>query len=267
MSSMHELLDALRGHYRRHKRDLPWRYTGDPYRILVSEIMLQQTQVERVVPFYKKFIRRFPSARSLARSKFSEVLLAWQGLGYNRRAKFLHAAAKRIAKSGFPKVVGEIEALPGVGRYTARAVAVFAYNRKEVLLETNIRTVFLHHFFRTKRTVADKKILPLIERALEDSGMEPRDFYAALMDYGAHLKKRGIALNPKSAHYAKQSKFKGSARELRGKILRELLKHRATLTMLAHRVPRNQHDLAHELARLTAEGLVAIRGRYFTIPE
>jgi A/G-specific adenine glycosylase len=265
--SMQGLLQVLKGHYRRNRRDLPWRYTLDPYRILVSEVMLQQTQVERVIPFYKKFVRRFPTARSLSAARFPKVLEAWQGLGYNRRAKFLHLAARRIAKKGFPKTPEEIEELPGVGRYTARAVAAFAFNSREAFIETNIRTVFLHHSFPGRRKVGDREILPLIAQALKESRMEPRDFYAALMDYGAHLKQNGVKLNSRSAHYTKQSKFEGSARQVRGAILRELLKHHATLAMLAHRIPRNREELAHELTRLSAEGLVALRGRYFSIPD
>ena len=231
--------------------------------------MLQQTQVERVVPFYKKFIRKFPTARALSKAKFSEVLAAWQGLGYNRRAKYLHQASKIVAKRGFPKQAEDIEKLPGVGHYTARAVAAFAWNRPEVFIETNIRTVFLYHsnVLQNVRTISDAEILPLVEKALKESRMQPRDFYTALMDYGAHLKREGIRLNSKSAHYTRQSKFKGSARELRGAILRELLKHKATLTVLAHKIPRNRDELTRELSRLASEGLVKLRGRYFTIRD
>lgn len=264
---MKELLRALKKHYGAHRRDLPWRKTRDPYNILVSEVMLQQTQVERVVPYYERFVEQFPSARALAATPLQKVLSAWQGLGYNRRAKFLHEAAKLITKSGFPRAVGEIEKLPSVGYYTARAIAVFAWNYPEVFVETNIRTVFLYHLFPNRRKVADKEILALVAEALVRSYMEPRDFYAALMDYGAFLKKEGIKLNAKSKHYSPQSKFEGSTRQLRGAILRELLRHHATLSVLAHKIPRNQQELAHELTRLTAEGLVALRGRYFSIPK
>jgi A/G-specific adenine glycosylase len=264
---MDELLHALKGHYRANRRDLPWRHTTDPYRILVSEMMLQQTQVERVVPFYKKFVRRFPSARSLARSPFSEVLRHWQGLGYNRRAKYLHLAARQIAERGFPRWPEDIEALPGVGRYTARAVAAFAFNEPVVLIETNVRTVFIYHCFKNRKRVSDKAILPLVEHALAHSGMEPKDFYAAVMDYGAHLKKSGVKLNQKSAHYSKQTKFAGSARQLRGSIMRELLKHHATLAVLSHEVLRSREEVEHELGRLCNEGLVRLRGRYFSIPD
>lgn len=135
-------------HYKKHGRhELPWRKTHDPYRILVSEVMLQQTQVQRVQPYYREFLKQFPTARRLAEAPLSEVLKAWQGLGYNRRAKMLHAAAKEIAKHGMPKTALELEKLPGVGPYTARAVATFAYDADEILIETNIRTVVFHHFF------------------------------------------------------------------------------------------------------------------------
>lgn len=264
---MNDLLHALRGYYRANRRDLPWRHTTDPYRILVSEMMLQQTQVERVTPFYIKFVRRYPSAKKLAAAKLSAVLQHWQGLGYNRRAKYLHMAARQIAERGFPRWVEDIEALPGVGRYTARAVAAFAFNEPVALIETNVRTVFIHHFFKRRKKVSDKAILPLVERALQESGMEPRDFYAALMDYGSHLKKSGIKVNVKSSHYSRQAPFAGSARQLRGAIMRELLKHHATLSMLSHGILRSREDIEHELGRLTSEGLVALRGRYFSISD
>ncbi len=265
-ANLKTLVWELRHHYFEEERaHLPWRASRDPYKILVSEIMLQQTQVERVIPYYNKFIREFPSARVLARVSLTNVLRVWQGLGYNRRAKYLHQAAKILAKTKTSKLSTEfLETLPGVGHYTARAVAAFAFNRPEVFVETNIRTVFFYHL-KTKRKLSDKQLLPLVERALKESGLEPREFYAAMMDYGAHLKRRGIRLNSKSAHYKKQSTFKGSARQLRGAIVRELLVHQATLSTLVHRFPRNQQDVAHELSRLIAEGLVALHGRYFAI--
>ncbi len=228
--------------------------------------MLQQTQVERVVPFYKAFVREFPSARVLARVSLAQVLRAWQGLGYNRRAKYLHEAAKVITKKGFPKTIEEIEQLPGVGHYTARATAAFAYNKPEVFVETNIRTVFFYHL-GSRRKLSDKKLLPLVEQALAESKMEPREFYAAMMDYGAHLKKQGIRLNHKSAHYVKQSVFEGSARQLRGAILRELLHHQASLSTLAHHIPRSKEDVAHALSGLVAEGLVHLHGKFFSVED
>ncbi len=263
-----KLIWEARRYYREEARThLPWRASRDPYKILVSEVMLQQTQVERVIPYYKKFIRTFPSARVLARVSLLNVLHVWQGLGYNRRAKFLHQTAKILAKTKITELTtGFLESFPGVGHYTARAVSSFAFNRPEVFVETNIRTVFFYHL-KSRRKLTDKQLLPLVGRALKESGMEPREFYAAMMDYGAHLKKQGTRLNSKSKHYTKQAKFEGSVRQLRGAILRELLVHQATLSMLVHRIPRNQQDVAHELARLAAEGLIKLHGKFFAVAD
>jgi len=240
----------------------------DPYKILVSEMMLQQTQVERVVPYYKKFIKSFPTAASLARAPMSKVHAHWQGLGYNRRAKYLRDAAAILAKhKARAPGTAFFEGLPGVGHYTARAISAFAYNRKEVFVETNIRTVLFHHGLLKGEKVADEDLLPIVERALKQSKMSPREFYAAMMDYGSHLKKQSVRLNHKSKHYTKQKPFKGSARELRGAILRELVHHQATLSTLVHHIPRSKEEVVHELARLTAEGLVALHGRYFAVKD
>ncbi|MHB8860568.1 MAG: HhH-GPD family protein, partial [Minisyncoccota bacterium] len=153
-------------YYRAHGRhELPWRppalslrrdKTLDVYHVLISEVMLQQTQVNRVLPIYAEFTRRFPTARKLAAAPLSEVLRSWQGLGYNRRAKMLHAAAKALSEisrsnlknlaSRFDLDISELEKLPGVGPYTARAVAAFAYNQDSIVIETNIRTAIIHHF-------------------------------------------------------------------------------------------------------------------------
>ena len=145
-------------YYRKYGRhDLPWRKTHDAYKILVSEVMLQQTQVERVIPFYKKFSKQFPTAKKLTAAPLSDVLKTWQGLGYNRRAKMLHAAAKELeTRKKFS--VAELEELPGVGPYTARAVAAFASNQDVIFVETNIRTAVIHHFFQNKKKVADAEI-------------------------------------------------------------------------------------------------------------
>mgnify|MGYP000622030729 CR=1 FL=1 len=267
-ANLKNLVWELRHHYfEEGRRHLPWRMTRDPYKILVSEVMLQQTQVERVIPYYNKFVRTFPSARVLSRVSLTNVLRVWQGLGYNRRAKYLQQAAKKLAQKKPSEMTVEfLESLPGVGHYTARAVSAFAFNRPDVFIETNIRTVLFHHVPH-KRKRSDKELLPLVEQALKESDLEPREFYAAMMDYGAHLKRQGIKLNSQSKHYQKQEAFEGSARQLRGAILRELLQHQATLATLVHKVPRNQQDVAHELSRLIAEGLVKLQGRYFKIKD
>lgn len=249
------------------RHDLPWRATHDLYRILVSEVMLQQTQVDRVIPLYKNFIKQFPTAKKLAAAPLSEVLKRWQGLGYNRRAKMLHQAAKELSVTrGI--LVTELEKLPGVGPYTARAVAAFAYNQDVVVIETNIRTAVIQHFFlQNKNTtiygsVSDSQIEEVLAKVLPKG--KSREWYSALMDYGAHLKRSGISHNIKSKGYAKQSKFTGSLREARGALVRALAEKsssRATLVNLLGAPRRSQVQEA--LDALRAEGLVQTKkGRY-----
>ncbi len=205
-------------------RALPWRATSDPYHIFVSEIMLQQTQVDRVVAKYAAFIAALPDFASLARASFEEVLTVWQGLGYNRRALALKRAAVRVAaefNSVLPHDPDILATLPGVGKTTACSIAAFAFNMPVIFVETNIRTVFIHFFFNGREKVADAEILPLVGEALDRS--EPRKWYSALMDYGTMLKKSGRKDHRKSAGYRKQSPFYGSDRQLRGQILKILL--------------------------------------------
>jgi A/G-specific adenine glycosylase len=266
----------LKKFYTKNKRNhLPWRRTNDPYKILVSEMMLQQTQVDRVLPKYRAFLRAFPTLRVLALAPFSRVLFHWSGLGYNRRAKYLHETAKIIFEKyvgKFPTDVSEIEKLPGIGPYTARAVATFAFNQPHVFIETNIRTVFIHSnvlqnvAVKKKEKISDAQILPLVTQALKDSKMQPREFYSALMDYGSYLKKSGVRLNSKSKHYTKQSKFEGSNRQLRGAILRELLKSSSSAVGLKKNIKRTLPEISRELERLQKEGLVVRRGSQFRIP-
>ncbi|MBX6334506.1 A/G-specific adenine glycosylase, partial [Candidatus Saccharibacteria bacterium] len=181
-------------YYRAHGRHgLPWRQcepdgTLDPYKVLVSEIMLQQTQVPRVIPKFEAFIRQFTTVQALAAAPLSDVLKAWNGLGYNRRAKFLWQAAGMIVSDfggRVPEAVSDLVKLPGIGHNTAGAVAAYSYNRPVVFIETNIRTVFIYHFFATEQQVADKAIADLVAKTLPDN---VRDWYWALMDYGTHLK-------------------------------------------------------------------------------
>ena len=253
-------------HYCRHGRVLPWRRTKNPYRILVSEVMLQQTQVARVIPKYKTFLKEFPTSHALARATLADVLRVWQGLGYNRRGKFLHKAAKMIEDyfcGRFPNTADEIETLPGIGQYTARAVATFAYNAPEVFIETNIRTVFLYHFFRDKTDVSDKTILPYIEETLDRKN--PRDWYWALMDYGAWLKKEHGNANRRSAHYTKQSKFEGSNRQLRGLIIEAVLSEKSiTTSALAKKIKKSAQAVQEIANILVSEGLLKKTGGRYT---
>jgi A/G-specific adenine glycosylase len=264
-------------YWRAHGRhDLPWRLpaqagkTHDPYRILVSEVMLQQTQVERVIPFYKNFIKKFPTAKKLAKAPLAEVLKSWQGLGYNRRAKMLHQAAKEVTRRGaFPKTVRELEQLPGVGPYTARAIAAFAFNQDVVFVETNIRTAIIHHFFPKRKKVNDRQIEEILRRAAPDVALaKSGEWYSALMDYGSYLKKSGVKLNARNSRYVKQSRFAGSKREARGAILKELTRGPATEPRVLGLLGAGRSlQLRAALAALALEGLVRKHGRYFGLPH
>ncbi len=210
--------------YKKHKRDLPWRKTQDPYKILVSEVMLQQTQAHRVVPKYKSFTNKFPTVQALAKASVQDVLKEWQGLGYNRRALYLKKCAEKIAteyKGKFPQDLKTLCTLPGIGKATAGDILAFAWNLPAVVIETNIRSVFIHFFFQDKEKITDAQIIPLIEKTLDKKN--PREWYWALFDYGAELKKKITNPSRKSKHYAKQSVFVGSFRQKRGAILKFLL--------------------------------------------
>lgn len=214
-------------YYANNKRDLEWRKTTDPYRILVSEVMLQQTQVSRVIPKYKEFLKKFADIGALALASKADVLTAWQGLGYNRRALFLKKACETLyagdpKKPQFPSTKAELVALPGIGQSTAGALLAFAFNKAEPFIETNIRAVFLYFFFKENLSVSDTTICELISETLDYTN--PREWYYALYDYGVMLKaklgKEKTALHRQSKHYSKQSTFRGSNREIRSNILR-----------------------------------------------
>ena len=226
--SKHEFVKQVLRFWRRNGRhNLPWRKTRDPYKILVSEIMLQQTQVDRVVPYFERFIKKFPIIQSLAKSDLASTLKIWSGLGYNRRAKLLRECAKEIVEKRGGKVPRDFSALidlPGIGPYTAGAIRVFAFNKPDVLIETNIRSVYIHHFFPRKRhtvTISDRELQPYAEKAAK--GQDPRTWHAALMDYGSFLKKTNPNPSRRSKHHTRQSPFEGSLRQYRGIILRRLL--------------------------------------------
>lgn len=254
--------ESFRNHilslYRTRRRDLPWRDTTDPYKVMVSEIMLQQTQVERVREKYTSFLERFPDVATLARATTEDVLSAWQGLGYNRRALALKRAAGEIVDR-FGGVVPDDEeclrSLPGIGPYTASAILAFAFNRPVVMIETNIRRVFIHCFFGDRTGVEDREIRPLIEATLDR--VNPREWYNALMDYGWHLGTIMENPNQRSRHYSRQAPFQGSNRQLRGNILR-LLVERGPLAIedLCRDLERSPFELGPVLRQLGDEGFV-----------
>jgi len=204
-------------------RSMPWRDDTRGYYVLVSELMLQQTQVDRVIPKFTAFIKKFPNEEALANASLSDVLTLWNGLGYNRRAKFLHEATKMITSNYagvFPDTKELLMGLPGVGKNTAGAILKYTFNQPTVFIETNIRTVYFEHFFKEAVQVSDDELAKVVEETIDRE--RPREFYWALMDYGAWLKKQGAGRLNQSKHYKKQSPLKGSVREVRGQIIRIL---------------------------------------------
>lgn len=252
------------------RHDLPWRQVEaggrlDPYAVLVSEIMLQQTQVGRVVPKFKAFIQRFPTVQALAAAPLSEVLKAWNGLGYNRRAKFLWQAARTIEEQDgeLPTEVSELQKLPGIGANTAGAIAAYVYNQPAVFIETNIRTVFLHHFFAEQQGVSDRDVATVVAETLDYQ--RPREWYWALMDYGTHLKQTVGNVARASQRYAKQSKFEGSVRQIRGQVIRLLAAQPHTAAELATQITDSR--LPAVLKTLTQERLIQKPDRHYRLAE
>jgi A/G-specific adenine glycosylase len=249
----------IRQHYHQHGRIFPWRKTRDPYQILVSEIMLQQTQTSRVLSKYEEFIRTFPDFFVLANASLREVLRVWSGLGYNRRALALWRTAQEIVSRFdgiLPSAPDVLQKLPGVGKYTAAATVAIAFNKPTVFIETNIRAVFLYFFFREADEVADRDLLQLVEATLDRGN--PREWYYALFDYGAMLKRSRVG-GAKSTHYRKQSKFKGSNREIRGQILRHLLNSGPVSEKeIVSLVDQNAQRVRDSLTQLQDEGFIKI---------
>ena len=276
-------------YYKNNNREnLPWRKKIIPYRIWISEVMLQQTQVGRVKIFFENWMEKFPTVADLAKAPTVEILKMWKGLGYNSRAMRLKKAAGiLVEKYGgkFPKNLDEILELPGIGNYTAGAIVAFAYDKKAVIIETNIRRVFIHHFWNgdadpllceervvsagnRERSVHDNEILELVEQTLPDGNF--RQWYWALMDYGAHLgrelKMNGKKYNPniKSRHYAKQSAFAGSDREIRSRILSLLLENKKMdFDVLVKKLSDLSGDLDRVekiIGKMEKEGILEIKG-------
>ncbi len=218
-----DFIALVREEGRRHYRDLPWRHCEDPYAVLVSEVMLQQTQVSRVLRYWERWLRRFPTLDALAAADTAAVLEAWQGLGYNRRALALKRAAEECAARGcgLPCDAAQLQRLPGIGPATAAGVVAFAFDRPAVYLETNVRSVFLHCLFPDEEAVPDRRLIPYVADTCPPD--DPRDWYYCLLDFGAHLKAQGVNPSRRSRHYARQSAFEGSHREKRSLLLKTVL--------------------------------------------
>jgi len=247
--------------YEKEGRAFPWRENTDAWGVLVSEFMLQQTQTGRVVLYWTRWMKKWPSPACLAEASLEEVLKEWSGLGYNRRARNLKECAGIIVREfggKVPSVPQELEKLPGIGPYTAGAIACFAWNYPAVFIETNIRAVMLHFFFNGQEGITDREIMPLLDAVLDREN--PRKWYWALMDYGAALKKLTPNPSRRSAHYNRQSKFQGSFRQIRGSLVRALVS-RGPATAEELRscldVPADEKDFYKALEILGKESMVA----------
>ncbi len=259
--------NTIYSYFRTHRRDLPWRNTHEPYEILVSEIMLQQTQVGRVLSKYKQFLAAFPTFRALSEASLKNVLDVWRGLGYNRRAISLKKIAYIVVNEfggQLPSNAQILQKLPGIGKATAGAIRAFAYNEPAVFIETNIRTVFLHTFFADKQGTKDTELYPLVELTLDRSN--PRNWYYALMDYGVMLKKRYSNPSRLSAHHKQQTSFQGSSRQLRGAVLALVAEHPGITELeLANALHRDEETIKRTLIKLEREGFFKRRGNAFFV--
>jgi len=257
---------ALLSWYRENGRSLPWRGETDPYRILVSEVMLQQTQASRVAPFYERFIARFPTATVLAGAELRDVLDAWSGLGYNARAVRLREAARIVTDRGWPTTPETLTDLPGVGPYTAAAVASFAFGAEVATVDTNLRRVLSrwHGESLSGATLAEVARANLAEPAAE--------WNQAMMDLGS------LVCVPKSPHCCRcpvadwcsgpdaytpptpQGRFEGSARQLRGAIVRTLIARPGRAGAIAQYVGFPRREVEEALGDLILEGIVTDDG-------
>jgi A/G-specific adenine glycosylase len=251
-------------YYKKNRRSFPWREHITSYHVVISEVMLQQTQALRVISKFESFIKRFPDFKSLASASLPEVLKEWKGLGYNRRGLNLKRLAEIIVKDHrgkVPATADELTALPGIGKNTAGSILAFAHNIPHPFIETNIRTVFIHFFFKGHGQIADKEILPLVEKTMDTA--HPREWYYALMDYGVMLKKLHKNPSRKSLHYRKQSPFRGSNRELRAAILHHIIESpKVSEKKLTHHLKKNKFtfttlQLEKNISDLTKEGFIS----------
>lgn len=225
-------------------RDLPWRDTRDPYAIMLSEVMLQQTQVSRVKGRWEQWLETFPTIEALAAAPLPPVLELWQGMGYNRRALNLKRCAEEVAErfgGQLPSGHDELVSLPGIGPATAAGVRVFAFEQPDMYLETNVRAVFIHELFPGKDKVSDKELAALVRATCPEAG-KVRAWYYALLDYGAHLKKTMPNPSRRSKHHVKQSKFEGSHRQKRAYLLRRVLEEPVAIDALAADLSRFETD-------------------------
>jgi A/G-specific adenine glycosylase len=267
--AMSDFRDIVWDYYRDHGRTMPWRDGPSPYNVLVSEFMLQQTQVSRVIVKFNEFIAEWPDWQSLASAAQSEVVRVWKGLGYNRRALWLHAVAGRVVTDfdgELPSDESDLTSFRGIGPNSAGAVQAYAFNKPVVFIETNIRRVFIHHFFPDEEGVHDKDILSLVEQAVDHE--HPREWYWALMDYGSYLSTQVVNPNRRSRHYSRQAAFAGSLRQLRGLLLEYLLTKPESLDRLERSFEGfDEAQVRAALSGLREDGFLEVVGGCYCMAE
>lgn len=265
--NLNRFVETIWNYYQLNKRDFPWRTNHSPYSIVVSEIMLQQTQTDRVLKKYERFLTLFPSFESLSQASLKDLLTIWQGLGYNRRGIALHTIAHKVIHEYSGKLPQDPAILlnfPGIGKATASSICAFAFNRPTVFIETNIRTVFIHFFFKDRGEIKDAEIMPLIMATVDSSN--PREWYYALMDYGVMLKKSLPNPSRRSAHHTQQSKFEGSDRQIRGMILKILTSQPySSFEELSILIPREPQRIEKAMRQLIDEKFIRYANNFICI--
>ncbi|MBD3214960.1 MAG: A/G-specific adenine glycosylase [Candidatus Lokiarchaeota archaeon] len=253
--------DIIYEYYHKKGRKFPFRDKISPYCVLVSEIMLQQTQTSRVSQKFLEFIKKFPDFNALANADLDDVLKEWQGLGYNKRAVALKNIAEMVINEyngQLPEEVKILKTFPQIGHNTASSIVSFAFNKSTFFIETNIRRVYIYFFFPGRDDVDDKEIMELLEQTTDTQN--PREWYYALMDYGVMLKKTHPELNKRSRHYRKQKKFKGSTRQLRGKVLKTVLEKSEILLADLYKVLNFEKKKINKVvSQLENEGFFTIK--------
>lgn len=251
-------------YYAKYKRDLPWRINITPYNIVISEVMLQQTQVSRIITKYEPFITELPCFQSLAEAPLPILLRLWQGIGYNRRAIYLQRLAQIVVQDydrKLPENPVILDTFPGIGEATAASISVYAFNKPIPFIETNVRRIYIHHFFQDRIDIDDKEIMPIVAQTLDTEN--PREWYYALMDYGTMLARTIDNPNKRSKHYSIQSQFEGSDRQIRGMILKELLNQSLDKQELYGVIAKDESRVDKVITQLEREGfIIQEEGKY-----
>ena len=261
-----KLKESLLIWYKNNKRSFNWRHTNDPWKILLIEIISQQTQINRANIYYQKFIKKFPTPESMSRSTLKTILKMWSGLGYNNRAIRLYESSKLISEKGFKNIYPNFELLPGVGQYTKNAILSFAYGEKVLALDTNLERVLTRYFAADSTKDYVKKYSDFL---LKD--VDSRDLNQALMDLGSSIctssnpKCNICPLEKNCKKYIIKSKnsvekFKGSNRELRGKIIKLLvMQNQITIKNIAKKTSENEEKIMTAINSLENDGLLKVR--------